>query len=63
MRMVARSMAATGALLDLHKPAALKQAVASPGGMTEAGLEALEERSIREALRAAVDASLARVRG
>jgi pyrroline-5-carboxylate reductase len=63
MRMVARSMAATGALLDLHKPAALRQAVASPGGMTEAGLEALEERSIREAFRAAVDASLARVRG
>ena len=63
MRMVARSMAATGALLDLHEPAALKQAVASPGGMTEAGLAALEERSIRDALRAAVDASLARVRG
>ncbi|MGH2983661.1 MAG: pyrroline-5-carboxylate reductase [Solirubrobacterales bacterium] len=63
IRMVARSMAATGGLLDLHKPAALKQAVASPGGMTEAGLDALEERSIRPALRAAVDASLARVRG
>lgn len=62
-RMVARSMAATGGLLDLHKPAALKRAVASPGGMTEAGLDALEERSIREALQAAVDASLARVRG
>jgi pyrroline-5-carboxylate reductase len=63
LRMVARSMAATGGLLDLHEPAALKRAVASPGGMTEAGLDALEERSIREALRAAVDASLARVRG
>jgi pyrroline-5-carboxylate reductase len=63
IRMVARSMAATGGLLDLHEPAALKEAVASPGGMTEAGLDALEERSIHEALRAAVDASLARVRG
>jgi pyrroline-5-carboxylate reductase len=63
MRMVARSMAATGGLLDLHKPAALKEAVASPGGMTEAGLNALEERAIRPALRAAVDASLERVRG
>jgi pyrroline-5-carboxylate reductase len=63
VRMVARSMAATGGLLDLHKPAALKQAVASPGGMTEAGLNALEERSIRATLLAAVDASLERVRG
>jgi pyrroline-5-carboxylate reductase len=63
LRMVARSMAATGGLLDLHKPEALKQAVASPGGMTEAGLNALEERSIRVTLKAAVDASLARVRG
>jgi pyrroline-5-carboxylate reductase len=62
-RMVARSMAATGGLLDLHEPAVLKQAVASPGGMTEAGLNALEERSIRETLLAAVDASLQRVRG
>ena len=61
--MVARSMAATGALLELHDPAALKQAVASPGGMTEAGLAALEERAIRPALAAAVDASLERVRG
>lgn len=63
IRMVARSMSATGGLLDLHKPAALKEAVASPGGMTEAGLNALEERSIRATLAAAVDASLARVRG
>ena len=30
-RMVARSMAATGGLLEHHEPAALKQAVASPG--------------------------------
>ncbi len=62
-RMVARAMAATGGLLDHHEPAALKQAVASPGGMTEAGLDALEDREIRETLRAAVDASLERVRG
>lgn len=62
LRMVARSMAATGGLLDIHQPAALKQAVASPGGMTEAGLNELEERDIRETLRAAVDASLERVR-
>lgn len=62
LAMVARSMAATGELLNLHQPAALKKAVASPGGMTEAGLEALEERNLRETLRAAVDASLERVR-
>ncbi len=62
LRMVARSMAATGGLLDLHDPAALKRAVASPGGMTEAGLNALEEHKIQETLNAAVDASLERVR-
>ena len=62
-RMVARAMSATGGLLDLHQPAALKKAVASPGGMTEAGLNALEEHDFGEALQAAVDASLERVRG
>lgn len=62
-RMVARSMAATGGLLDLHEPGALKRAVASPGGMTEAGLDELEERDLAETVRAAVDASLDRVRG
>lgn len=61
-RMVARAMSATGGLLDLHQPAALKRAVASPGGMTEAGLNALEEHKFGEALQAAVDASLERVR-
>jgi pyrroline-5-carboxylate reductase len=62
LRMVARAMSATGGLLELHEPAALKKAVASPGGMTEAGLNALEERRIQETLQAAVDASLERVR-
>jgi pyrroline-5-carboxylate reductase len=63
LRMVARSMSATGGLLELHDPAALKRAVASPGGMTAAGLDALEEHKIQETLNAAVDASLERVRG
>jgi pyrroline-5-carboxylate reductase len=58
LRMVAGAMRATGGLLDLHDPATLKSAVASPGGMTEAGLKALEGRGIREALAAAVEASL-----
>ena len=61
-RMVARAMSATGGLLKLYEPGALKRAVASPGGMTEAGLNALEERNFRETLLAAVDASLERVR-
>jgi pyrroline-5-carboxylate reductase len=63
MRMIARAMSGTGALLEHHDPAALKQAVASPGGMTEAGLQTLEERLIRDTFQAAVDASLDRVRG
>jgi pyrroline-5-carboxylate reductase len=62
-RMAARAMSATGGLLELQQPAALKQAVASPGGMTEAGLNALEEHGFREALQTAFDASLERVRG
>lgn len=61
-RMVARSMVATGGLLDLRDPGELKRAVASPGGMTEAGLAALEEHGLHEALLAAVEASLERAR-
>jgi pyrroline-5-carboxylate reductase len=57
-RMAAKAMSATGGLLDVREPAELKQAVASPGGMTEAGLKALEEHDIAGALRAAVEASL-----
>jgi pyrroline-5-carboxylate reductase len=57
-RMVAKAMSATGGLLEVRDPAELKQAVASPGGMTEAGLKALVEHDLAEALRAAVDASL-----
>jgi len=62
LRMVSKAMSATGGLLELHEPGALKRAVASPGGMTEAGLNALEERRIHEILLAAVDASLDRAR-
>jgi pyrroline-5-carboxylate reductase len=57
-RMAAKAMSATGGLLELREPGELKGAVASPGGMTEAGLKALEEHELREALQAAVDASL-----
>jgi len=62
-RMAAKAMAATGGLLEVREPGELKQAVASPGGMTEAGLQVLEERDFRGSLQAAVDASLSRVRG
>jgi pyrroline-5-carboxylate reductase len=57
------TMAATAELLRVYEPEALRRAVASPGGSTEAGLEALDEHELREALHAAVDASLRRMRG
>jgi pyrroline-5-carboxylate reductase len=57
-KMAAKAMSATGALLEVRDPAELKRAVASPGGMTEAGLKALDEHDLREALQAAVEASL-----
>jgi pyrroline-5-carboxylate reductase len=57
-RMAAKAMSATGGLLEMRDAGELKRAVASPGGMTAAGLEALEKHRLREALRAAVDASL-----
>jgi pyrroline-5-carboxylate reductase len=57
-RMVAKAMSATGGLLELQAPAELRQAVASPGGMTEAGLKALVDHDLREALRSAFEASL-----
>jgi len=41
----------------------LQVSIASPGGSTEAGLDALEELKTREAFRAAVDASLDRMAG
>jgi pyrroline-5-carboxylate reductase len=61
--MVARSMAATGALLDTRGPGELRDAVASPGGSTEAGLQALERASLKAAIDDAVEASLERMRG
>ena len=56
--MVAKAMSATGGLLEVRDPGELKQAVASPGGMTEAGLKALVQHDLAAALRSAVDASL-----
>jgi pyrroline-5-carboxylate reductase len=61
--LVAETLRSTAALLRLHPPQELRKAVASPGGSTEAGLEALADASFHEALAGAVEASLARMRG
>jgi pyrroline-5-carboxylate reductase len=61
-RLVAETAAGTAALLRRHDPAAVRKAVASPGGSTERGLEALEREGARRAFAAAVEASLERMR-
>jgi pyrroline-5-carboxylate reductase len=60
--LVVETTAGTADLLRERGPADVRVAVASPGGSTEAGLEALEERGAREAYIAAVRASLERMR-
>jgi pyrroline-5-carboxylate reductase len=60
--LVAETAAGTAELLRSWDPAALRQAVASPGGSTEAGLEALDREGARAAFEAAVRASLERMR-
>jgi len=61
--LVVETTAGTAELLRAHHPADVRKAVASPGGSTEAGLEALEREGGREAFEAAVRASLERMRG
>jgi pyrroline-5-carboxylate reductase len=61
--LVVETAAGTAELLRSHDPAAVREAVASPGGSTEAGLEALEREGARGAFAAAVRASLERMRG
>ena len=63
LRMVAESLAGTAELLKRRTPFEIQVAVASPGGSTEAGLEALKEAGGAEAFEAAARASLARMRG
>lgn len=63
LAMVVESAAGTAALLRRQSPAALRRAVASPGGATEAGLAALQRAGGGEAFAAAVGASLERMRG
>jgi pyrroline-5-carboxylate reductase len=61
--LVVETTAGTAELLRIRHPADVRRAVASPGGSTEAGLEALDRAGVREAFEAAVQASLARMRG
>lgn len=62
--LVSEAAAGAGELLAAgHDPAQLQRAVASPGGSTEAGLEALRAAGVPEAFRGAVVASLERMAG
>jgi pyrroline-5-carboxylate reductase len=60
--LVVETAAGTAELLRVRHPADVRKAVASPGGSTEAGLEALDRAGAREAFAAAVRASLERMR-
>lgn len=61
--LVVETAAGTAELLRGRHPADVRKAVASPGGSTEAGLEALEREGGRGAFEAAVRASLEKMRG
>jgi pyrroline-5-carboxylate reductase len=61
--LVVETAVGTAELLRKQHPADVRKAVASPGGSTEAGLQALDREGAREAFEAAVRASLERMRG
>lgn len=60
--LVVETTAGTAELLRIRHPADVRRAVTSPGGSTEAGLEALDREGARRAFEAAVEASLERMR-
>jgi pyrroline-5-carboxylate reductase len=60
--LVVDTLGGTAELLRKRDPAAVRNAVASPGGATEKGLEALEQRGLDAAIGHAVRASLERFR-
>jgi pyrroline-5-carboxylate reductase len=60
--LVVHSLAGSAELLRRRDPEAIRRAVASPGGATEAGLDALAERDLEAAVHEAVRASLERMR-
>jgi len=62
LALVAETMAGTAEMLARRDPEAIQQAVAPPGGATEAGLEALSAGGFDSSIAAAVHASLERVR-
>jgi pyrroline-5-carboxylate reductase len=62
LELVVETAVGTAELLRAHHPADVRKAVASPGGSTEAGLEALDREGARAAFEAAVQASLERMR-
>ncbi len=61
--LVVETLVGTGELLRKRDPLDVRDSVASPGGSTEAGLEALGSEGAAEAFAAAVRASLERMRG
>lgn len=61
--LVVEMAAGTAELLRGRDPTEVRRAVASPGGSTEAGLEALDREGAARAFEAAVRASLERMRG
>jgi pyrroline-5-carboxylate reductase len=60
--LVTGTLEGTAELLRLRRPHEIRSAVASPGGATERGLEALEAGGLRVAIGHAVRASLERLR-
>lgn len=62
-RLVVETTMGTAELLRGRHPEEVRRAVASPGGSTEAGLQALEREGAADAFRAAVRASLERMEG
>ena len=60
--LVVETTAGTAELLQARHPADVRRAVASPGGSTEAGLEALDREGAGDAFAAAVRASLERMK-
>lgn len=62
-KLVVEAAAGTGSLMRIRRPADVRVSVTSPGGSTEAGLEALDREGARAAFEAAVRASLERMRG
>jgi pyrroline-5-carboxylate reductase len=62
-KLVVEAAAGTGSLMRIRRPADVRISVTSPGGSTEAGLDALDREGVREAFAAAVRASLERMRG